>query len=196
MSRKLMKQSSPYVQDILMNDVLRAIADQVDKKFFAGTGASGMPKGIDQAITDASTAAVSSATTITWPLVQQFITTLQTLNVYGGDLSNIKWVLPPAMAAIVKGKTRDAGSGFYFMDQGGTMAGHDSFISPNATTGRIYLANWTDVMLAGEWGNLEIGITDDPANFNSGAKIIRCFYDVNFGARRPSAIAYASTFTA
>jgi HK97 family phage major capsid protein len=191
-SRKLIKQATPAVENILMQDLSRAIADAVDVAITQGSGSSNQPAGLAKALTDASISA-NSCTSVDYSKILAFITGLQTAKAYR---PGVKWLTTPTVAAVLnnKQKVSTVWSPIYDMDTK-SMIGSPVEVTPNCKASHLFFGLFSDIIMA-DWGMVELEMVNSTATPDNGDKTLRAFFDVDFGVRRPASFQWSSVVSA
>jgi HK97 family phage major capsid protein len=175
-SRRLLKQSTPSVEQMLMDDMAKGAALAIDLAGFSGTGAAGQPTGI-------TVAAGVGTSTITVPgnpdrdEMIDFETDVLTANALMGTLA---YVTTAPVQGLMKNKNIDTGSGKFLME-GGQVNGYDVHISTQLAANTIIFGNYEDVII-GLWGVLDVE-PDRAEKAAAGGLVLRVFQDVDIGIR-------------
>ena len=179
-TRRLMKQSDPSVDNLLMNDMAINMALAMDIAILEGDG-NKKPLGIT-GVTGVNTQSVASAGAPTWAETVGFESAVATDNALAG---NIAFVTTPTVSGNMKTTSKDTGSGLFVLD-GGNANGYPVATSTQLTANRIIFGNFGDVVI-GNWGILEI-VEDKSTKAASGGTVIRAFQDLD------SAVRHAESF--
>jgi len=176
MSRRLLKQSSPSVEAMMLNDLVRGAAIAIDKAALEGGGAN-EPTGI------ATTAGVNVQTVAdvgnipTWAEAVGFESKVAEDNALSGSPI---YVTGANIAGGMKTAQKDAGSGLFVMENG-MVNGYDVKVRNGLTAGRIIFGNMSDLLI-GMWGALDI-LPDPYTDSQKGGLILRVFQDVDVAVR-------------
>jgi len=178
-SRRLMLQSDPSVDAMLMDDLIMGASVAIDAAVFEGTGASNDPIGVQNA------AGVNEVTVVgadpTFAETIEFETAVETGNALNGGLA---YVTTPAEKAVFKQTPIDAGSGIMQWAKG-ELNGYPVF-STNQVSG-IMFGDWSQIMIA-FWGAVEL-VVDTATKAPTGGTVLRIFQDADIGIRQPVAFA-------
>lgn len=179
MTRRLLKQSSPSVEALVLNSLVRGSAVAIDKAALQGTG-SDQPTGI-YGTSGVNVQTVANANGVpTHAELVGFETQVDTDDALEGTLA---YVSTAAIRGALKTTPKDAGSGIMLLENG--EANDYQFLrSNNLSAGRTIFGNFEDVIV-GMWGVLDIE-PDKAAKAAAGGLIIRVFQDVDVAVRRPS----------
>lgn len=174
-TRRMMKQSDPSIDAMLMNGMSIEMALALDDAILEGTGVN-RPLGIAN-VTGVNTQSVSSAGAPTWAEIVGFESAVAADNALTG---NMAYVTTPTVAGTMKVTAKDSGSGL-FLNEGGMVNGYPVATTSQLTANEIIFGNFADVVI-GNWGVLEI-IEDKSTNAASGGTVIRAFQDVDAAVR-------------
>lgn len=190
-SRQLMLQSNPSVDQLLMADMAKSMATEMDRVILNGSGSSGEPMGI------LNTSGIGSVvgTSLGLAGLLEFQSDVAANN---GDLANASYVTTPAVAAALAQRQRFASTDSPLW-QGNTMEGTVFGSRAVSTTlmpaGTMLFGDFSEVIV-GEWGVLELATTDSHAsNFLSGIVGIRAFLTIDVGVRQAGAFSKAVSIT-
>ena len=177
----LMHQSSKALDDLIMEDMVKAHAVALDAAIFAGSGSSGQPTGV---------LAASGVNTITidasngGPLTHDLLVQMETE--VGIDNGLLDDTLAYVSNAKVQGKLKTipqiAGYPYYLMNDG-KVNGYPFFMSnaipSNLGTGTAFSAaifgNWSEV-LVGSWGGMQLIVDPFSAKQNGVLEISAAAY--------------------
>jgi HK97 family phage major capsid protein len=187
MSRQLLQQSSPDVEQLVRNDLSYMLAQAIDSALILGGGAN-EPTGV------LATAGVQTANlaTLTWANV---LAMLQKLDLVNGNAANI--VASMKVKAKLAGTLKAAGIAGYLME-GGRMADLPVYFSnqvaekagaPN--TGKLIAGDWSQVML-GIWSEVDILVNPFAETaYSKGNVLVRAMSTVDIAVRQPTAFVFA-----
>ncbi len=174
MSRRLLKQSSPSVEAVMHNALLKGAALGIDLGIFAGTGTNNQPLGIFN-MPGVNTQTVASAGSPTWNELVGFKTKVAADNALEGKLG---YVTNSTVQGNLETTKKDAGSGIFLLENG-KAAGYNVGISNQLGANQIAFGNWEDVY-AGFWGVIDVN-PDTATKAGSGGLILRVFQDADVG---------------
>lgn len=178
-TRKLLKQSSPSVEALIMNDLMLGAALAIDKGVIAGDGIK-EPLGILNQ-TGINTQAVADAVNFipTWAELVGFETKVLDDNALRGKAS---YLTTPTIRGGMKTTEKSAGTAKYLIED--NMAnGYDIYGSTQMASSQMLYGDWSSVLIA-LWGVLDITV-DEAAKAASGGLVLRVFQDVDAGCRHP-----------
>ena len=179
----LMHQSSKALDDLIMEDMVKAHAVALDAAIFAGSGSSGQPTGVLSAANTNSIAIDTDGGPLTWALLVQMETEV---GIDNGLLDN---TLAYVSNAKVQGKLKTipqiSGYPYYLMNDG-KVNGYPFYMSnaipSNLTKGSssgvcsaAVFGNWSEV-LVGSWGGLQLIVDPYTAKANGVLEISAAAY--------------------
>lgn len=176
MTRRLLKQSAPSIDALIMSDLQKGAALAIDAAAFAGTGAANQPLGI-VGQTGINTQTLAAAGAPTWAELVGFETKVAEDNALGGSLS---YVTTPAVAGTLKTTAKDSGSGLFLMENG-TANGYSVNTTNNIPANTVLFGNFSDLVV-GMWGVLDV-MPDQATKAASGGLVLRVFQDVDIAVR-------------
>lgn len=191
MSRQMLQQSSPDIEQLVRNDLSAMLAQAIDSALIKGGGAN-EPTGV------LATAGVqtSNLATLSWANI---LTMLQKLDLVNASAANI--VASTKVKAKLMGTLKAAGIAGYLME-GGRMADLPVYFSnqvaektgaPN--TGKLIAGDWSQVML-GIWSEVDILVNPfSETAYTKGNVLVRAMSTVDIAVRQPTAFVFAEDIT-
>ena len=180
MTRRLLKQSAPSVESLVMQDLVRGAALAIDIAALEGDGLGANPEGVTAA-TGVNTQTVTVAGSPTWAELVGFETACNTDNALMGSLG---YITNAAMVGYLKTAAKDSGSGIFLMnDVNGQANGYPVYTSNQVAANGLYFGNWADLLI-GMWGVLDI-MPDKATLASSGGLVIWAFQDIDVALRHP-----------
>lgn len=162
-SKKLLRQGTPSVENLVRDDLTQSIAVGKDLAFFEGSGSSGQPTGIKNT---GSIGGVTFgvATTPTWAEMVEFQTDVASGNAEMGSLS---YVFNAAVRGNLMTLPKDASNGGegYIIDSNNMIGGRPYFLTEQISSNFVAYGNWSDTFIV-DWGGIDIVVnpyTDDLA---------------------------------
>ncbi|WP_299341728.1 phage major capsid protein [uncultured Pseudoxanthomonas sp.] len=190
LSRQLIMQSSPDVEQLVRDDFAAVLAQAIDSALIKG-GGTNEPTGV------LSTVGIQTANlaTLNWANVLAMKAKAELANV---DASS--WLFNPSVAAKFAGTEKSTGTGIHLLSDDGRMAGIQSYstnqvpnnATPDPDTGIAILGDWSQVLL-GIWSEIDILVNPyaQPA-YGRGGVLVRAMSTVDVGVRHPQAFVVAS----
>jgi len=201
LSNDLVTLANPAIESIVRADIANALAEEIDKQFFQGTGTGGKPEGLsisqpailvgDTAWTDNGTAAQNV------PALVAMVREIDENNALRGRLS---WACNPTSYWQIAQLVDTAGRPL-MQAQGISSAAtsvqtdmilgypirRSTLVSPTgaaATDDNLYFGNWDDAVI-GVWSTMEFAAsTETSTAFEKDELWIRAFARVDYGFRR------------
>lgn len=186
-TRKMLKQSSLDIENLIREDLALALAIAIDKAGFYGTGSDNQPKGI------VNTDGVNTVTyTGDFPAYTDFVKMETEIATDNADVAS--------MAYIVNAKTRgnckttqkfptNNDGGGVIWENGNTINGYKAICTNQINDGDAILGNFADFIL-GMFGGLEI-LVDPFSESTKGGVRLTVFQDIDFGARHEESFCVA-----
>jgi HK97 family phage major capsid protein len=182
MSRQLIQQSSPAIEDLVRDDLSFAIAQAVDRAIIAGTGANGQPLGIinRDGVQEAELPA-------SWADVLAIEQMLAAINV-----NPTGWYTSPGVLTGLRGILKASTAGSDYIATARTI-GELPVASTNAAPAdTAILGDWTQVLL-GQWGAVEILVNPfAEAPYRRGGVLVRAMAAVDVAVRHEEAFVVAT----
>ena len=190
LSRQLLQQSNPSIEQLVRDDFIQVVSLAVDKALLHGDGIK-QPEGLLTAATGTGTLA-----TLNWATV---LTVLQ-----GLALKNITpnaWLTHPKVATILRKTLREAGLPGYLLDNGqlaGVPVSVTNQLAEKAGSpakGRMILGDFKE-MIVGTWGAVDI-LTNQYAEgpYSRGAIQVRILTTMDMVPRREDAFTVIEDIT-
>ena len=167
-TRRLLKQSDPSVESMLMRQMQLGAAVAIDNAGFVGANKG--PAGI-LATTGIGTVTLAAAGKPTWAEVVAFETGAASDNALVGNLA---YVGHSSVIGHCKSTPRDAGAGLMLMENG-LVNGYNAYRKNGLAATDLLFGNFADVAV-GMWGVLDI-MPDKATKAASGGLVMRVFQD-------------------
>lgn len=187
MSRQLIQQSDPTIEQLLRDDMSFQIAQAIDSALIAGGGAN-EPDGVIATLGTAN----GSLAGPTWAQVLAIIEQVETANALGAH----NWLTTPGAKAKLRGTLKvngDAGAGFLM--EGNTLgdyAVHTTNQVPVDSGGNsVIFGDWSQVLL-GIWSELDILVNPySETAYTKGNVLIRAMATCDIAIRHEEAFVWA-----
>ncbi len=188
MSRQLLQQSSPDIEQLARADLSFLVAQAIDSALFKG-GATNEPVGV------LSTVGIQTANlaSLTW---QKVLEMLQKLDIANTSAANI--VASMKVKAKLQGTLKAAGIAGYMMENGkvGDLPAYFSNNVPEKAgtpnTGHLIAGDWSQMML-GIWSEVDILVNPfSETAYSKGNVLVRAMSTVDIACRHPEAFVVAS----
>lgn len=185
MSRQLLQQANPSIEQLVRDDFVQVIGLAIDKAMLHGLAANDEPVGI----LNTSGIQAGSLATLGWEAIIALLEKLALEN-----LTPNAMITHPAVATILRTTLKDSVAGAEYLMQGGSMAGVPVNVTnqldaktgaPN--TGRLIVGDFSQ-MIVGEWGSAEILANPYAAGYyEAGAVQLRIMATMDMTVRNPKA---------
>ena len=162
MSRQLIQQSAPGIEQLVREDLSFLIAKQIDRAIINGSGLLGEPLGI------LNTAGIQTAEMPdTWLEVLAMLEKLDDV-----EIANGRWLTTAAIRTLLAGTEKVVGSGSGFLYQGGSLADLPLVTSKNVPAKKLILGDFSQVLL-GVWSEVDILVNPfaEPAYSRGGVQV-------------------------
>jgi HK97 family phage major capsid protein len=184
MSRQLIQQSSPDIEQLVTDDLRYMLARAIDSALIEG-GGTNEPTGVLETVgTQAAT-----LTTLSWEAVLEMVELLELENATAAN-----WLMSTRAKTKFAATEKSANTGIYLLD--GNMAGIPVYSSqqvPNAAAdkGTVILGDWSQVML-GIWSEIDLLVNPyDSEAYSRGGVKVRAMATCDIAVRHPQAFAVA-----
>lgn len=183
MTRQLILQSTPAIEQLVRDDLTQALALAIDKGALEGSGASGQPTGILNTVGVNKPTSFAAAV----PTFAEMVALETAIAEDNALFGNLAYITDAATYGGLKTKAKDAGSGMFVLE-GGQANGYNVIRTQQSTAGNVYFGNFQDCMI-GMWGGLDL--TVDPYSASStGTVRIVALQTVDVALRNPVSFAY------
>jgi len=192
MSRQLIQQSSPGIEQLLRDDLAYLLAQQIDQAIISGDGTGGAPTGI-----------LNISGIQTHSLATPDLVGLHSM-VEKAELANVMpnhWLAGTSTKRVLATTVKETGVDSYLMENG--MAAGINLQSTNQLadkagspdTGRLILGDFSQVML-GIWSEIDLLVNPyaEPA-YSRGGVVVRAMATADVAIRHPEAFVVADDIT-
>jgi HK97 family phage major capsid protein len=189
MSRQLLQQSSPDVEQLVRNDLSAMLAQAIDSALIKGGGAN-EPVGVLAAAGTQS----SSLAVLSWANVLEMLELAEIANA-----TSSSWLTSPKVKTKLAQTLKDAGLPGYLLENG-KMADLPFYSTnqvplntvPNPDTGIAILGDWSQVML-GIWSEVDILVNPySETAYTKGNVLVRAMSTVDIAIRHPESFVIAN----
>lgn len=185
-TRRLLMQSTPSVEALVMRDLAIAQALGIDLAVLYGSAGSGQPRGIKNQ-TGVNTKDLSAAA----PTYAEIIEIIKKVLEDNALMGSPQWLISPAGWEDLS-TTPKQGSGVegnFILGENGRIGGYAYQVSNQVTAEEYFFGDFSQVLL-GEWGGLEMNV--DPYTHSLKGKIrYITFKTCDVAVRQPGAFCYA-----
>lgn len=185
MSRQLIQQSSPAIEQLVRDDLAYQIAKQIDAAIIHGDGLGNNPTGI----MNTANIQTQSLATPDWAGVLEMLEKLELENLVG-----INWLTSPDVKTVLASTLKETGIAGYLLE-GGRMADLPLFstnqLESDSTGGKLILGDFSQVML-GIWSEIDILVNPyaEPA-YSRGGVQVRAMATADVAVRHPQGFVVA-----
>ena len=183
MTRQLILQSTPAIEQLVRDDLTQALALAIDKGALEGTGLSGQPTGI------LSTVGVNKPTSFAAavPTFAEMVALETAVAEDNALFGNLAYITDAATYGGLKTKSKDTGSGMFVLE-GGQANGYNVIRTQQSTAGNVYFGNFADCMI-GMWGGLDLTVDPYTASTTGTVRIV-ALQTVDVALRHAQSFAY------
>jgi HK97 family phage major capsid protein len=196
-SRKMLLQSTPGIEGLIMADLAAVVAGAIDKAALVGSGSGSEPKGLFTYIAGDGIGVVTTSGTLSWAKVVELESTVATAN---ADMGSLGYVTSPKVRGMLKVAFTNTTYGEIpiWSRQGANevVNGYRALATSNvpdtftSTHSGLIFGNWSDLII-GEWGVLDLSTDPYGTNFGKGDVSVRALMDVDIAVRHLASFAYA-----
>ena len=192
MSRQLIQQSSPGIEQLLRDDLSYLIAQQIDQAIISGDGAGGAPTGI------LNTSGIQTHSMAT-PTLSDLHTMIEL-----AELANVMpnhWLAGTSTKRVLATTVKETGVDTYLYENGSAAGINLQATNQLANktgapdTGRLILGDFSQVML-GIWSEIDLLVNPyaEPA-YSRGGVVVRAMASCDVAVRHPEAFVVADDIT-
>ncbi|MDO9622375.1 MAG: phage major capsid protein [Pseudomonas sp.] len=183
MSRQLIQQSAPGIEQLVREDLSFLIAKQIDAAIINGTGLNGQPLGI------LNTVGIQTLDSLplSWFAILAMMEKLDDVNI-----SNGRWLTTAAIRTALAAAEKVEGSGAGFLYDGGVMAALALAASKSVPANKLILGDFSQVLL-GVWSEVDILVNPyaEPA-YSRGGIQVRAMATADIAVRHPAGFVVAT----
>lgn len=186
-TRKLMLQSSPAIEQLVIEDMGTVMALEVDRTVINGAGTATEPRGI----LNTSGVSVVDGTSFTFDDAVQAETALATNLVRGAQRH---WLMHPTNEGTLKTRLKVASSTFpIYLIENGVMNGYPVRSTTQQPSTDLLFGVFSEVLI-GEWGAMEM-LLNPYAKSRSGNIEVTMFESIDIQVRYPQAFVRVNPFS-
>jgi HK97 family phage major capsid protein len=200
-SRRMMIQSSPDVENLVRIDMAESVALGMDYTIGYGTGSNGQPRGIIET-TGIGSVTLGGGTAKAFPVSlggdgstthncgdwADYVDLETELAIDNLDASSMSYVMNSVVRGALKQTLRASSAGSdYIMTDAGTVNGYPTVISNQMQINDVLFGNFADCVV-GMWSGLDV-VVDPYTQSASGQVILTVHQDFDVAVRRPQSFA-------
>lgn len=175
-TRRLLQQSTPGIEALVRDDLVRGMQLGIDQAALYGAGVSGEPAGVGS--TSGINVVTFAASDPTWAEIVEMEEAVETDNALMGALA---YLMHPRGRASAKTTEKATNTAQFIIGSDGLINGYRALTSTQVTAGDAWFGNWSDLLI-GMWGGLELSV--DPYTHSLKGKIRYVAYQtVDFAVR-------------
>ncbi len=186
LSRQLIQQSSPQIEQIVRDDMSAVIAEEFDRAILTGDGVK-QPLGL----LNTAGLQTSSLASLDWPSILGMLEKLGIKNV-----TPTAFLTSPGVATKLRAALKSATAGAGYLLQGGAIDGIpvavSNFVPLKTTKGQVIVGDFSE-MFVGVWDAVQILVNPyESAAYARGGVKVRALMTADAAVRRPEAFVVAS----
>ncbi|MEI2746797.1 MAG: phage major capsid protein [Ottowia sp.] len=193
LSRQLIQQSNPAIEQLVRDDFVQVVSAAVDKALIHGTAAAKQPVGI----LAAASVQVGNLATLSWANLLGLLEKLALVNA-----SPNAALIHPKVATKLASTLKDATVGAEYLLNAGRVAGIPAHVTNQLSDtggatpkGRLILGDFTQLVI-GEWGATEILANPYATGYyEAGAVQLRILHTLDAAVRNPQAFVKVEDIT-
>ena len=175
-TRKTILQSSPDIEAMLENDIVKVLARKIDAAAINGSGSNGEPTGI---LNTSGRGQVDYGDGMTWADVVDAETEVAADD---ADIGNLAYLFTVALRGDMKQTLKSTGVAGYIWENH-EVNGYPAYATNQMPSEKGLFGNFEDIMI-GEWSDLDINIDHVTLGKSGGHRII-ALQDVDVAIRHP-----------
>ena len=189
LSRQLLQQSSPSIEQLVRDDLSAIMAEAFDTAMLNGDGVK-EPLGLLKT----PGIQTNAMTAPTWAGINAMLQQLALKNVTPNA-----WLSSPQVATALRTTLKAASAGSAYLMEGGQIAGIGAAITNqvplNTTKGQLILGDFSE-MIVGVWDSVELLVNPyAEAPYKRGGVLVRAIMTADAALRRPEAFVLANSVT-
>ena len=175
-TRRLRTQSTPDVDILVRDDLLKGVALGLDFAAINGSGVSNQPRGI---LNTTGVGAVDMSGGVNWAGVVNMETEIALNN---ADVESMAYLMGASERGLLKQTEKAAGTAQFIWDNN-MVNGYQAGCTNQIPTNKLLLGDYSQVLM-GIWGVLDL-VTDTATLAKSGGVVLRLFQDADVALRHP-----------
>jgi len=186
LSRKLIIQSSPDVENLVKSDLATVLALAVDLAGIYGLGSSGQPLGI----TNTASIKTKDLASANSPTFLELIDMESLIAADDADVEAMKYILNAKMRGYLKGTVKFANTDATLWEAGNMVNGYPAVVSNQMVDGDILFGNFADLMM-GYWSGVDLTVDTSALSTSGGLRVI-VLQDLDVAVRHASSFCFAN----
>ena len=176
-TRRLLIQSTPAVENVLRNDIVQRVALGIDGAALNGHASANAPSGLREALLSAS----ATWTTPGKPTFAEIVALETSVAAANADDGNLAYIYNASMGGHLKTTPMESGAAYFIESPEGETNGYPRIKTNQVGAGDVFFGNWSDLII-GAWSGLDLR-ADTATLAASDGLVLRAFQDVDVGIR-------------
>lgn len=183
-TRSLLQQASPDAENIVWNDINKAMALAIDKAGYYGSGTNKQPLGLKN-IAGINAVPFAAAN----PTFEELVQMESEISADNAEVDRMAYVINALMRGHCKTTTKfGTSTESVIWEAGNTVNGYRTEVTNQIENGDVFFGNFSDLII-GLWGGLDITVDPYKLSASGGLRIVT-FQDVDFVLRNNESICY------
>lgn len=190
MSRKLIAQSSPSIEQMVKNDLSMVLALAIDLAALYGAGSANQPQGIF------GTSGINTVDfTNAAPTWAELVDMESQVSIDNADIGSLSYLTNAKGRGLLKTTDKASGAAQFLMEPSGMVNGYKCEVSNqvltlSSTDPDFWFGNWADLLI-GFWSGLDL-MVDPYSGSSAGTVRITAFQDVDIAVRNAVSFCYGN----
>lgn len=176
MSRKMIIQSTPDIEGIVVDDLSRVLALALDIAGLYGSGSSAQPLGVANVVGIQTKDITNNA-----PTFPELVDMESKIAAADADVATMSYIVNAAMRGYMKSTVKFANTANTIWEPGNQVNGYNAITSNQLTSGDVFFGNWNDLVL-GLWSGIDLSVDNISLAKQGGLRLI-VLQDVDFAVR-------------
>lgn len=185
MSRKLLIQSSPDVENLVKMDLAKVLALAIDSAGLYGSGSANQPLGVS-GVSGINTKDFAAA----MPTFTELVAMESLIAADDADVDAMKYLTEPTVRGAMKTAVKFSSTASPIWEPGNSMNGYAALVSTQITAEDVFFGNWADLMI-GYWSGLDLTV-DPSALATSGGLRVIALQDVDVAVRHAESFCWGN----
>ena len=185
LTRRFRLQTSPAMENLFRNDMMRAIALKIDLAALYGAGSANEPRGVIN-ITGIGAPGTGAAT-------HAMVVALETaVAADNADMGRLAYITDATVRGALKAADLGTGTGNFVWPIGAQeLNGYPVYVTNQVTDGDMFFGNWGDLLI-GLWSGLDVLVDTSTLSSSGGVRVVM-FQDVDIAVRHAESFAKDAT---
>ena len=184
-TRRLRLQSTPDIDTLIRDDLLKGVALAMDLAAINGTGTNNQPRGI---LNTTGVGAVDMTSGINWGKIVDMETEIAADN---ADVLTMAYLMGAVQRGALKQTEKATNTGKFIWDESNMVNGYTAACSNQLPGSKIMLGDYSQVLM-GLWGVLDLA-ADTSTLAKSNGVVLRLFQDADVAIRHPESFCVGTT---